>query len=124
MIKCKGHEKTNGFVLRVDKGKLAALRNNYEQTAFRALRRPQTRKQCCGNIIAEANVSLFAASGNSFCGSLICFLVCAPRKHFGKQGFVVCVTTRATSPRAKNSVFAHVTVNMHTLSRCKAAVTF
>ena len=55
------------------------------------LRPPQTRKHCCGNIVADANVFLFARARNICCGlkkssSILhllpvnCFLVCAARK--------------------------------------------
>ena len=36
------------------------------------LRPPQTRKHCCGNIVADANVSLFARARNIYCGRKIC----------------------------------------------------
>ena len=49
------------------------------------LRCPQTRKQCCGNIVAVAKMFL-----NLFRDILLpqqMFVACAPRKHFGKQCF-------------------------------------
>ena len=39
---------------------------------MKLLRPPQTRKHCCGNIVADANVSLFARARNICCGRKIC----------------------------------------------------
>ena len=42
-------------------------------------------KQCCGNIVVEANVSEFVQKHFAF--STKCFLLCTLRKYFRKQCF-------------------------------------
>ena len=78
--------------LKVTQGERRRPEERHETIGLKAVANEETilRKQSCGS-----NVSPFAAPGNICCGSKLCylskcFLVCAPRKHFGKQCFLVC----------------------------------
>ena len=56
------------------------------------LRPPQTRKHCCGNFVADANVSLFVRARNIFFRNMCVRNKCFPFARQGSKTFVLLPT--------------------------------
>ena len=72
------------------------------------LRPWQTRTHCCGHIVADTNVSLFASARNICCGHKICFWFCSERFCVHNKCFPVCAAQETSCAKMCPQQCVHV----------------
>ena len=96
-----------------------------EQSGLVCVLRPlQTRTHCCGHIVADTNVSLFARVRNICCGHKKCFWSCSETFCVRKKCFPVCA---AQETSLSNNVSSFASTFTETKPNCnlhKAAIIF